>query len=492
MPTPLASGPKAAVSSELLDLSGLPPVEQLAERYIAFIERFIMTPKGRGANKPAVLLPFQKDIIRDLYADETSILIVSIARGNGKSTLAAYLAVAELFAGPAVSPEIAVVASNLRQARIIYTTAKRIIELSPQLLERTKIFADRIEVPGRDGVMTPYPAEPDGIHGASPVLALVDEMHVVTQELWEVMVSALGKVPGSKLLAISTPADTKDSIMFQLLAYGRDGRDPAFKVLEYGAPVDADPDSQETWLDANPAAQGPHAFLSLKELSTLRATMRDPVFRQLRLGQWVDGVNSWLPYEALMDASVPREIPEGTRITLGFDGSASGDSTVLIAATVDAKPHVWPIAMWEKPRDDDRWRVPRHEVIAKVDETFEKYAVQRMHYDPFGWRTEAEDMADKHGGRKVIEYATNQVRRMAPATDRFYQAIVEGNITLEDNEAFRQHFLNAVAKNTTLGDLITKDGSNSPRKIDAAVASIIAYEAAISQTRKKSKAAGFK
>lgn len=480
----MRAGPKQEIEAEPLDFSWLP--EDPAERRIQFIEHYLKVPKGAGANKPVHLMDFQKDIIRTMYGEGVHMGVVSLPRGNGKTSLAAMLALAELFISQA-SPEILVVAPTLRQASITLKTASQMAENSEELAPRVQFFKDRLKVPHTHGELIPLPSEEGSLHGFDPSLLIIDELHEVTEEIWEAATSVSGKRPESLILAISTPASTKESVMWSLVSYGREEKDDSFKLLEYGADRDADANDPSVWLSANPASSGPHAFLSLSTLSTQRNTLRDSRFRQLRLGTWCDGVDSWLDSDQLADRLSDRTVEDGAKVVLGFDGSASGDSTVLIAATVEANPHIWPIAMWQNP-GDDRWRVPRNEVVGKIQETFEKYDVHLLAVDPWGWRSELEELSTRYGKRKVIEFNTGSLQRMAPATDKFYQAVVQGDLTLADDPAFIQHFHNAVAKSTTLGDSISKDKKNSKNKIDAAVGSILAFDQATKARQKRSKA----
>ena len=78
------------------------------------------------------------------------------------------------------------------------------IELNPRLAERAQIYADRIVVPHTDSVLLPLPAEPGALHGFDPALLVVDELHVVTEEVWEAVLSVTGKRPESVTFAIST------------------------------------------------------------------------------------------------------------------------------------------------------------------------------------------------------------------------------------------------------------------------------------------------
>ena len=111
-----------------------------------------------------------------------------------------------------------------------------------------------------------------------------------------------------------------------------------------------------------------------------------------------------------------------------IDGSASGDSTALIGATVEKEPHLFVAGLWENP-GDPRWRVPRAEVAERVRYMFAHHDVVELAADPWGWRTELESWAEEHGARRVIEWNTAHARRMAPATDRMYQAVTGGTVS---------------------------------------------------------------
>ena len=168
-------------------------------------------------------------------------------------------------------------------------------------------------------------------------------------------------------------------------------------------------------------------------------------------------------------------------MVLGFDGSASGDSTVLIGCTVD-NPHIFVVDIWADD-GDPRWRVPRGEVDATVDAAFDRFDVVELACDPWGWRSEIEAWAKRHGERRVLEFNTGSAARMGPATDRLYQAVTAETVTHDTDKRLATHIANCVAKSTTHGDLVTKDRRNSPRKIDAAVGAIIAFDRVAAASR---------
>lgn len=482
----MKSGAKGTVKADALDFTGWPPGR--AARRERFISEYLITPKGVGAREPFALRPFQREILRGSFAPGIRTALVSIPRGNGKSALAAALALAELFVGPD-SAEVLTVASDMRQAMIVLRMARRMVELNPELADRVHVYADKLYLPENDSVLLPLPAEPGALHGHDPSLLVVDELHVVTEQVWEAVTSVGGKRPESLTLAISTPAASPDSVMWRLVEHGRGGDDPAFYFREYAAPDGCAVDDRKAWRIGNPAMACRPPFLAEDGLEAVRRTISEARFRQLRLGQWVTGVESWLPWGAWADCEAERSVGPRERIVLAFDGSASGDSTALVGCTLDG--HLFVVGLWENP-GDPRWRVPREDVDRAVDVAFAKYDVAELACDPWGWRSEIEAWAKRHGERRVVEWNTAHAARMAPATDRLYQAVVTRAVSHDGDARLASHVAHCVAKRTPLGDLVSKDKRGSPRKIDAAVAAIVAYDrAAFHQSRNRKRVRSF-
>lgn len=476
-------GPKAETAANPLDLSMLPEKRDY-RRIDAFCREFLRVPKGTGAGEPFRLRPWQKAIVKAMYpptGKRPRQGLVSMPRGNGKSGLAAALALYGLLADGVEGAQVLVVASDERQARIVFNAARRMIELDDRLAEQVKVFTDRIYVPLTDSTMSPLPAEPAALQGWDPTLTIVDELHVVTEQVWDSMALASGKRDQSLTLAISTPADQLDSVMWRLVEYGRTNPDDrTFRLVEYAAPDGCALDDVDAWHVANPALGD---FLHVDALSATLKTTREAPFRRYRLGQWVGVADAWLPWGLWSDRRHPdgQGMPEdGSRVVLAFDGSASGDSTALIGCTVPddgTPPHVFAVEVWEAPADDARWRVPRAEVDGMIDAAFDRWDVVELAADPWGWRTELEEWSARHGS-KVVEWNTAHAGRMAPATDRMYAAISEGRMTHCGNDILANHMGNAVAKRSPMGDLVSKDKRGSKRKIDACVAAIVAHDRA--------------
>lgn len=193
------------------------------------------------------------------------------------------------------------------------------------------------------------------------------------------------------------------------------------------------------------------------------------------------------------------DVPDGARIGLGFDGSISDDSTFLVGCTVDGV--LFEVGAWERPRHDDgrpvkEWRVPRLEVGAAVREAFGRWDVGRMFGDPPKWATELESWAEEFRleGRtvedreRVLPFDTNQHSKMARVVDRFITAVREGAVTHIPGrpvDRLSAHIAAATLQKVRV-NAPDDDGRtmfvfvkpDDGRKIDAAVAAALAYEAA--------------
>ena len=183
------AGPKAATAEHPLDLSMLPEKRDY-RRVDAFAREFLTVPKGTGALEPFRLRPWQRRIVKSVMpptGKRPRQALVSMPRGNGKSGLAAALAVYGLLADDVPGAQVLVVASDERQARIVFNAARRMIELDERLAEQVQVFTDRLYVPATDSTMMPLPAEPAALQGWDPTLVIVDELHVVTEAVWDAM-----------------------------------------------------------------------------------------------------------------------------------------------------------------------------------------------------------------------------------------------------------------------------------------------------------------
>jgi phage terminase large subunit-like protein len=434
----------------------------------------LVVPKGHGARKRLRLLAWEREIVATVFGPRPPRqALVVVGRGNGKTTLAAAMAVhAATWAGVA-GAEVVLVATTEEQARRILYVIRRFVEADRWLADRARVYSDRITFPAYGSRILALPAESNALLGLDFSLAICDEIGAMRAETWEAITTASGKRPTSTVLGIGSPVPGSSELLRRLIEYGESQADPSFWLRWYRAPTGCAIDDPDAWRAANPSYP---KLMDAATLANLAATTPEASFRAYRLGQFVEDDGAWLRSGVWAACADPtREVECGTEIVIGFDGSYSGDSTALIGCTLDG--HVFVLGAWENPNDPS-WRVPRVEVDAAVADAFERYQVRRMACDPWGWRAEIEAWEAQFGDEVVVEFPTNSLARIAPAADRFYQAVQLGTLTHDGDARLARHLNNAHVKSTTYGDVIVKDRRGSSHKIDLAVAAVVAFDQA--------------
>lgn len=464
---------------------------------IDFAENYGIITKDSVAGvsgSPLILREWQKDLVRNMfaYADgglKHRVQLVGMPRKSGKSALGSVLALYSLIVGPK-GGEVYSVAAEKEQARIVFKDAKRMIEASPELSEMATLYRDAIEIKGSGSVYRALSAEAYSKEGLNPHFVLFDELHAQpNRELFDVMSLAMGSRGSLASLVAITTAGVKmdstgrDSIAYSLYNYGKavtskETDDPSFFMAWWES--EGDHRSPDTWKEANPGygdISDPADFVS--------AVKRTPEaeFRTKRCNQWVSSATAWLPGGAWDSCAGEFEISQDDEIILGFDGSFSGDASVIVGATVpkedDEKVRIFLVKAWEKDLtgDDDNWRVD----IADVENTIIDFCanhpnVREIACDPFRWQRSMQVLEDR--GLPVVEWPSTSARRMVPACAKFYDGVVEQRFVHDGNPVLARHLENAVTKIDNLGPRIVKEKRNSPRKIDAAVAAILAVDRA--------------
>jgi phage terminase large subunit-like protein len=458
-----------------------------------FIDTFATQTKDTvagNAGQPLVLRNWQKDLLTHLFAVGENGLythrtaLIGMARKNGKSGLGSGMALWSLLMGEA-GGEVYSCAADKDQAKIVFGDAKRMIEANEELSDVCKVYRDAIEVPSTGSIYRALSSEAFTKEGLNPTRVIYDELHAApTRELFDVMQLGMGARREPMLIAITTAgvkADStgQDSICYSLYQYGQkvvrgEIDDPTFFMSWWEAPNESDHKDSKNWQLANPG------FNDLNDERDFESTIKrtpESEFRTKRCNQWVSSQNAWLPNGSWEPLAVKREVNGTEPVVLGFDGSFSGDATVLVGVTVEQEPHVFLVKAWEKqPDDPEDWRVDQLDVENEIIEFCASHNVKEIVCDPFRWQRTMQVLDER--GLPIVEFASSSPARMVPACAQFYDAVVSGKLTHDGNPLLTRHFQNAVIKTDRLGPRIVKEHRASPRKIDAAVASIIGFSRA--------------
>ena len=477
--------------------------------YSEFAEAVCRVTKDSVAARAGELLhlrDWQKELLNHALARRADgrfkhrVALIGMARKNGKSALAASMGLSALTLGGNGS-EIYSCAADRDQARIVFGTAKRMVELDPELSSMFTLYRDVIEYKDKGSVYRVLSAEAYTKEGLNPSpIVIFDEVHAQpNRELWDVMSLAGGARSDSLLLGITTAgvktqANGQDSLAYSLYQYGQklvkgELVDPSF-FFAWWEPKnpEADHRDKQLWIESNPG------FADIVDAEDFEsAVLRTPEaeFRTKRTNCFVSTATAWLPtgsWEALIDTE--RTPEPGEEVILAFDGAFSNDSTALIAWLLGGdKPHLMVVGIWERPDDAEQgWHVPVAEVEQTIIDTFRNsnFQTKEIVFDPARWQRTF--MVLDEQGMPVVSYP-NSAERMVPATQKFYEAVVNQSFTHDGDERMARHITNCVTKQSSRGVMVAK--ASSKRKVDAAVAAIFGYDRATQPPEPKSPVARF-
>jgi len=174
----------------------------------------------------------------------------------------------------------------------------------------------------------------------------------------------------------------------------------------------------------------------------------------------------------------------GNLIVVGIDGARFRDALAMIATDV-VSGYQWPLGIWERPKDaGPEYEHPFDEVDGALSEAFEQFEVWRVYVDPQHVDHLLSTWQGRWGDDRVLPWYTNRPKQIAWAVRRYEDAIGAGDLTHDPDETFRRHIGNAVRLKLNVRDdeqrpmhSLQKDRPNSPRKMDAAMAAVLSWEA---------------
>lgn len=240
-----------------------------------------------------------------------------------------------------------------------------------------------------------------------------------------------------------------------------------------------------------PACPPGHADLESRIQSFWDLTKDVQVARSDYLNLVVAASDSWLSnpeLRAVVDAE--KVVGPDEPIVVGFDGSrgrgkGTADATALIGCRV-SDGHLFVLDVWEQPRNVQLWTVPVADVDARVREVFRDYTVVGFYADPNGWTSQISEWEAKFGKDLPVK-----ARREAPMTywprgkdnnvprlvEELHDAVVNEECSLDGSTVLIRHMLNARRRGRRGGYLLYKAYPDSPDKIDAAYAAVMAWKA---------------
>jgi len=478
---------------------------------IEFIETVCLIPEGKLVGKPLVLQPFQKEIIELIYDNPrgTRRAIISVARKNAKTCLAACLLLAHLCGPPAHSrpnSQLFSAAQSRDQAAIIFNLAAKMVRLNPALkIVIIRETAKELICPELGTRYRALSAEASTAYGLSPSFIVHDELGQVRgprSPLYEALETATGAQENPLSIIISTQSPTDSDLLSVLIDDALAGHDPRTVIKLYTAPRELDPFEEATIGLANPAFG---TFLNPAEVLAMAAAAkrmpaRQAEYENLILNRRVESSHAFIAPEVWKACGDPPGAMDGLQLYGGLDLSMVSDLTALVLiGWREDKWRVWP-TFWlpeeglvEKGMADrvpyDLWRSQRHlavtpgktvsyEFVANhLRVLFARYNIAKLAFDRWNmqhlqpWLFKA-GMSEQFVKEHFVEFGQGYAS-LSPAMRDLEQAILDGKLAHGDHPV-----LNFCLNNTVV--VLDDAGNRKPSKkkstgrIDGTVALIMA------------------
>ncbi len=492
-----------------------------AERVIAFCE-FLPITQGKLAGTQLVLREWQKDFIRAVYAEDDEgerpirTAVLSVGRKNGKTQLAAALALCHL-AGPESEArgEVYCAANDKTQAGKLYLEMRAIVRACPWLECRvnTTDFRKQMEVLDGDGdgsIFAALSSDAATKHGLSPSFVVYDELgQTKGRDLYEALDTAMGARDNPLMVVISTQAADDLAPMSELIDYGQrvnsgEITDTSFHCTLYAAAADAQIMDREAWAAANPALGDFRSLSDVKRQAeqATRMPAKEHGFRNLILNQRVSAHVRFLT-KSEWDANggeVDLEAMKGRTCFAGLDLSAARDLTAFVmvfpddAGGFDVVPQFFlpEIGLRDRAEADrvpyDVWARQKHLTAipgAVVDPSYvcqaiadaaSRYDLRLMAYDR--WRINLLKLEFEKMGVEIPMAEHGQgFRDMSVAVDKLERLVVEGKLRHGDNPILSMCAANSIITSDPAGNR-KLDKARSNGRIDGLVALAMALAVA--------------
>ena len=481
-----------------------------AERVCRFFAKYLIHVKGTLAGKPFILADWERErIVYPLFGTKDDdgkrrirTVYCELGRGNGKTSLAAGIALYLLFGDGEQGAEIYAAATDATQAAIQFDIARAMVEASPALRKRCKLYRRSIVVPSTNSFYRVISAKAASKHGFNSHGIIFDEVaQQPNRELYDTLHTSTGKrAQPIEFLITTAGVYDKNSIGWQLHDYAikvRDGviDDSSFLPVLYSADAEDDIQSEDTWRKANPTypVSPTRDYMARESKKALDLPSYHNTFLRLQLGIWTQQSTRWLSVPAW--EACKRDIPDLSGIPCygGLDLSSTLDISAFVLAfdMPDGVPYLlprfWiPDAKLKNTADRAPYRqwhrdgyliATPGEVIdydfihSEIASLAEQHDINSIRYDPYNATQLCTQLAEQDG-LEMLQHRQGYVSMNAPCKE-LERRIVSRTIAHPGNPVLDAH-VGSVSIRTDPAGNIKPDKEKSTERIDGVVAATMA------------------
>lgn len=427
---------------------------------------------------------------------------LEVPRGASKSTMASQCAL--YFIGLELNrsgEQLAVVATKRDQANIILKAAQAMARKSEKFLKASgvEVLAHKIIHRESNSEMVALSSDSKSLDGLNLRVAFCDELHAMSRELFEVIISGQKKRKDSLTICCTTAGFNTDGVGFSQSQYARkvalgEVDDPSFFSAVYTIDEGDDIFDERTWAKANPNhgfSVDPVAIRSAAEKVKVTPSDR-PNFLVKSLNVWLSEANAFFDMEKwdkCADLTLNIENFRGKVAFMGIDLASKVDLTAkLLVFRENGTYYIFQTAFlpkdtFEKENNVLYANTENKELVVTAGEAInyefiqnniledsKKFKIDSVLYDPWQGAQLSQNLMKER--INMVEYKMNTANFSEPM--KTLDALIrQGKVRHNGGALLRWCMANVVAKEDHNQNVFPRKSSDK-LKIDLAVALIMA------------------
>ncbi len=489
-----------------------------ADKVIRFMETFIKLVDGKKAGQPMILLPWQKDLLRNLFAwkrksDDTRKfrqVFLFVPRKNGKTVFAAAVSLYVLLMDNEEFAQCYFAAADRSQASLAFDVVKALIRKEPKFEKVLKVYLNSIKYDKQNSFLKVISSEASTKHGYNSAYCLIDELHShPNDELYQVLTTSVGARAQPIIFTITTAGTNKQHICYELYDYSKKiiqgiVEDDTFLPYIFEGDPEKAIDDLENLKNANPSlGYGVSLDYLLNAAQKAKSIPTQySAFRQLHLNIWEDSTTTFIKTVDWKGCkgNYTEEDLYGEECYMSYDLSSNKDLTSvnLLFPPNEKRKHFRTLSYNFLPYDaavekqniaagkifltwaDD----PSNQlyltmgkttdfnyVLEKITEMNEKFRIKKITYDRFLSNYMTQEVSKIVEDVELVEFNQN-FKNFSPATKELESMVLERNIEHNDNKVLSWCISNMRIMGDNHDNIKPIKGKSSD-KIDAAVSLIM-------------------
>src|SRR3990167_1016067 len=483
-----------------------------AEKAVRFIETYCRHVEGDLAGQLLKMEVWQKDFVMNIFGwkndqglRQYQRAALWIAKKNGKTSLAAAIALKLLCADGEKGAKVFSVACDLDQARLIYEIASGMVRADGTLSSMCTNFSRAISY--KDRTFKSLSSTKDSKQGKNPSAFIVDEWAFHRDgELVMALTSGMAVRSNPLTIYLSTANFRKVGQpgweFYNECKKVQQGliKDDRLLVVIYEADEGDDPYDVETWKKANPnlGVGVKMAFMEEEARKAKLSKLYESAFKRYHLNMWTTSNIDFIDQKEweVCGGEIKEAELEGLECYGGLDLASVGDFCSL-ALVFPGEIFRCLVYFWI-PEDTCRDRKNGNQIHAWAEEGFitltpgsrtdhsyikekilslsKRFNIKEIAYDPMLASVLSQELKDKEG-LNMIEFRQGW-RSMSPATKELQRIVGEKKLNHGGNPVLTWQVSNVSLKIDEAENVTPHKGA-SEDKIDGVVALIMALSRAV-------------